>query len=58
MNLSKDKNLETEEMACSEELKAKKKAIEKRQGKVLSELGKTLSELKNGLYRLDKLPED
>jgi len=47
-----------DEPACSEELKAKKLIIEKRQKIILSELGKTVSELKNGLYRLDKSSED
>ena len=58
MNLQKDKKLESDELICSEELRAKKRSIEKRQQKILSELAKTVSELKNGLYRLDKLPED
>jgi len=58
MNLPKDKILESEEIICSEELEAKKRAIEIRQKKILSELGKTVSELKNGLYRIDKPPED
>lgn len=58
MNLPKDKKLESSEIICSEELKAKKRVIEKRQEKTLSELGKTVAELKNGLYRLDKPPED
>jgi hypothetical protein len=35
-----------------------KKIIEKKQGKTRSDLGKTLAELKNGMYRLERLPED
>jgi hypothetical protein len=58
MTLLKDKNIKTDELVCTEKLKTKNQAIEKRPVKMLSELGKTVSELKNGLYRLDKLPED
>ncbi len=46
------------EPTCNEELKAKKQMLDKRQKKVLSELGKTLSELKNGVYQIERLPED
>lgn len=46
------------ELECSEELQAKKQAIQNRQKRVLSDLSKTVNELKNGLYQLERLPED
>ena len=58
MKLPKQNTLQSTEFKDSEELKAKKLVIEKRQKKMLSELGKTVSELKNGLYQLDRMPED
>ena len=58
MKLPKKNTLQSTEFEDSEELKAKKLVIEKRQKKMLSELGKTVSELKNGLYQLDRMPED
>ncbi len=58
MKLPKQNTLQSTEFEDSEELKAKKLVIEKRQKKMLSELGKTVSELKNGLYQLDRMPED
>jgi hypothetical protein len=36
----------------------KKRVIEDRQSKARSNLGKTLAELKNGLYRQERMPED
>ena len=58
MKLPKQNTLQSTEFKDSEELNAKKLVIEKRQKKMLSELGKTVSELKNGLYQLDRMPED
>lgn len=58
MKPPKDNNLDAAEFECSEEFKAKKLLIEKRQSRILSELGKTVAELKNGVYKLDRLPED
>ena len=53
-----EKTQALDEIICSEELKAKKLIIEKKQKMMLSELGKTISELKNGVYRLEKPSED
>jgi len=58
MKLPKQNTLQSTEFECSKEFKAKKLVIEQRQKKMLSELGKTVSELKNGLYQLDRMPED
>jgi hypothetical protein len=58
MKLPKENSLESTEFECSKEFKAKKLVIEKRQNRILSELGKTVSELKNGVYQLDRMPED
>jgi len=58
MKLPKQNTLQSTEFEDNKELKAKKLVIEKRQNKMLSELGKTVSELKNGLYQLDRMPED
>jgi len=46
------------ELECSEELQAKKQVIQARQKRVLSDLSKTVDELKNGLYQLKRQPED
>jgi|APCry1669192647_1035423.scaffolds.fasta_scaffold05852_3 hypothetical protein len=43
---------------CSEGLKEKKLIIVQRQSRVLSELGKTVAELKSELNRVERLPED
>jgi len=58
MTTNKDSELETNKPQDISDFTEKKLAIEKRQKRVLSELGKTVSELKNGLYKLDRLPED
>ncbi len=58
MQSKTDNEAEKDRFECSEELKAKKLVIEKRQKRTLSELGKTLAELKNGLYKVERLPED
>jgi len=58
MTKNKDSELETNKPQDASDFTEKKLAIEKRQKRVLSELGKTVSELKNGLYKLDRLPED
>ena len=42
----------------SEGLKLIKLKMQSRQNKTLSELGKTMSELKNGVYDINRLPED
>ena len=53
-----DLKVDTDKDICSEKSKAKKLVIEAYKEKKLSNLGKTVSELKNGVYRLDRLPED
>jgi len=58
MKLIKDDQLASPEFECSEELKAKKLVISKKQKRTLSELGKTLAELKNGVYQIERHPED
>ena len=58
MKLTKDDQAASPEFECSEELKAKKLVIEKKQRRMLSELGKTVAELKNGVYQMEHLPED
>jgi hypothetical protein len=58
MKLTKDDQSTSPEFKCSEELKAKKLVIEKKQRRMLSEVGKTLAELKNGVYQIERLPED
>jgi hypothetical protein len=58
MKLTKDDQSTSPEFECSEELKAKKLVIEKKQRRMLSEVGKTLAELKSGVYQIERLPED
>lgn len=58
MKLANDFKPEKASIECSEELQAKKQIILGRQKKMLSELGKTVAKLKNGLYPLERLPED
>jgi len=58
MKLTKDDQLASSQLECNEELKAKKLVIEKKQNRMLSELGKTVAELKNGVYKIERLPED
>jgi hypothetical protein len=58
MKLTNDDQPASPEFECSEELKAKKLVIEKKQRRMLSEVGKTLAELKNGVYQIERLPED
>jgi hypothetical protein len=43
---------------CKPDSIPEKKATEDGRNKVRSNLGKTLAELKNGLYRLERIPED
>ena len=58
MKLTKDDQPASPEFECIEALKAKKLVIEKKQRRMLSELGKTVAELKNGVYKMEHLPED
>ena len=58
MKPTKDNELDTAQFECAEDFKSKKMAIEKRQNKTLSELGKTVAELKKDASRLNRLPED
>lgn len=58
MKPPKEKELNDPDFECSEEFKVKKLLIEKRQRMMLLEMGKTISELKNGVYKLDRMPED
>ena len=58
MNRAKDLRPEIVSPECSEELKAKNQPTQIQRAKKLSELGKTFKELKSGLYRLERLPED
>jgi hypothetical protein len=58
MKLTKDDQSTSPEFECNEELKAKKLVIEKKQRRMLSEVGKALAELKNGVYQIERLPED
>ena len=53
-----DVKVDADKVIRREKNKVKKLVIEVNKEKKLSDLGKTVSELKNGVYRLDRLPED
>jgi hypothetical protein len=46
------------EPECKPDSIPEKKVVEDRGNKVRSNLGKTLAELKHGLYRQERMPED
>ena len=58
MQPQNEKDLELDGLVCNEELKTKKRAINIRQSKMLSELSQKISELKNDLYQMDSKTED
>ena len=58
MKLTKDYQPASSELECNEQLKAKKLVIEKKQRRMLYELGKTVAELKNGVYQIERSSED